>query len=388
MKKALIVGGGTGGHVMPAIVVAKYLKEKGYELKWIGSLKGKNIENKIIRQYFQDIKIFHIPSGKLRRCKNLFCTIFNINNILDIFQFFAGIFVSIIIILLEKPKFIFSKGGFVSVPVAIASKIAHIPFYTHESDYTIGLANKINFYLSSRFFYSFKDTIKQIKPSKAVFSSNPVREEFYHNLDENDNLEKVYELDNNIKKFLQNIDKNKPLILILGGSLGSSRINNLIFQILPSLCERFNVIHQTGEAKNLKFINPSYLQTSFIYKGVSFCMKKSDLIISRAGANLVFEIVASKTPAIFIPLKAASRGEQVNNAEYFAKRSRKYSVLDEDKLNSQILLNEILRIISTNYKINCDEFETNNEISLMDMEELCNRAEKIIVDCIEKDIFK
>ncbi len=378
MKKAIIVGGGTGGHIIPAIVVAKYLEKKGYLIKWIGSIKSRNLEEKIIRQYFPTIKIYHIPSGKLRRGNSIFKTIFDINNILDIFQFFSGIIVSIFFLIFNKPDFIFSKGGFVSVPIAISSKILNIPFYTHESDFTVGLANKINLYFSKKFFYSFKDTISQIKSSKAVFSSNPIRDEFF--IDSKNNTEILIE--DKIKNFIEKMDKNLPLLLILGGSLGSQRINDLIEEILPEICQKYNIIHQTGENKEVQFFHKNYLQIDFISHGISYFMKKSDLIISRSGANLVFEIAASGTAAIFIPLKAASRGEQINNALYFSKKSSLYSLLDEETLKPEDLYNKINEMILT-IKINKSQDERNNFIC----EEMKIRAEEIIVSTIEKDIF-
>ena len=128
MKKAIIVGGGTGGHIIPAIVLTQSLLDKDYKIKWIGSIKSKNLENRIILNYFPNIKIYHIFSGKLRRKNSLILTLFNLNNILDIFQIVFGIILSIFILLKEKPDFIFSKGGFVSVPVAIASKILRISY--------------------------------------------------------------------------------------------------------------------------------------------------------------------------------------------------------------------------------------------------------------------
>lgn len=380
MKKAIIVGGGTGGHIIPAIVVALELEKKGYILKWIGSIKSKELEEKIIHNYFPKIKIYHIPSGKLRRKKNVFLTILNIKNILDIFQILFGTIFSIFILIKDKPNFVFSKGGFVSVPVAFACKILKIRFYTHESDYTIGLANKINLYFSKKFFYSFKDTIKMLPQNKAVFSSNPVRSEFFeNNFENNSDTEKII-IDDEIKSFIEKKEDRFPLILILGGSLGSLKINEMILKILPQLCNEYYIIHQTGENKKIEFTNPKYLQVSFISKGVAYCMKLSNLIISRSGANLVFEIVATGKPAIFIPLKSASRGEQINNANYFALKSPLYSILDEDEINPEILLNEIKKLTARS------DFDSYDKEKKAEFDEIKLRAEKIIVDTIEEDL--
>ncbi|MCR4422082.1 MAG: UDP-N-acetylglucosamine--N-acetylmuramyl-(pentapeptide) pyrophosphoryl-undecaprenol N-acetylglucosamine transferase [Spirochaetales bacterium] len=376
MKKAVIVGGGTGGHIIPAIVVALELEKKGYMLKWIGSIKSKNLEEKIIHNYFSKIEIYHIPSGKLRRKKNIFLTIFNIKNILDIFQILFGTIYSIFILIKQKPNFVFSKGGFVSVPVAFACKILKIRFYTHESDYTVGLANKINLYFSKKFFYSFKDTIKMLPQNKSVFSSNPVRSDFFEN-----NIDIINCIvDDNIKNFLERRKEKLPLILVLGGSLGSLKINEIILKILPQLCNEYYIIHQTGDNKKLEFSNPRYFQISFISKDVSNCMKLSSIIISRSGANLVFEIVATGKPAIFIPLKSASRGEQVSNANYFALKSPLYSVLDEDEIDSNKLLNEIKRLTAKS------DFNRYDKSEKVEFDEIKIRAEKIIVDTIEEDL--
>ncbi len=370
MKKAIIVGGGTGGHVIPAIVVCQSLIEKGYEVVWIGSKKGENLEKKIIKNYFPSMKIYHIFSGKLRRKSNLIKTIFNIKNLIDIFQNFLGLINSIYILRVEKPIFIFSKGGFVSVPVAIASKITNIPFFTHESDYSVGLANKINLYFSRKFFYSFEDTKKYLPEKKAIFSSNPIRKEFFKSNEV---------IDISIKKFFENKSNNTPIILILGGSLGSLKINLIIKEILPKLCEEFQILHQTGEKKEIDFSDKNYFQTTFIEYDMAFCMKNSDLIVSRSGANIVFEIVATGIPAIFIPLKSASRGEQINNANYFAKKAKIYTILDEDKLSGEILYKEIKKFFTNEYTEKKSENNSSLNNILID-------ADKIIICTIEKEL--
>lgn len=411
-KKAIVVGGGTGGHIIPAVVVAKALKNKGYSVVWIGSKKSYELEEKLIRFSFPDIKIYHIPSGKLRRSGSTLRTLIDLRNIADIFAFISGIFVSFFILLKEKPLFVFSKGGFVSVPVAISCKMTKVPFFTHESDYTVGLANKINLKFSKKFFYSFEDTLKYLPENKAIFSSNPVREVFFSNnkdegLKRSDKITNSLPLfDEKVKDFFLDSDLNSKLILILGGSLGSQRINNIIFKLAPILTQKYLIIHQTGKLNdlNLNFnsgkeekmnqsnsnkyfkFNPfglkGYLQIEFIYNGIAELMKLSDLIISRAGANLVFEIVASKTPAIFIPLKTASRGEQENNARYFAKKGN-YIVLDEEKLDDKILFNEIEKIFDSQILIKGSQLDS--QVATININSLI-KAEDIIISSIEKEL--
>lgn len=334
-KKICFVGGGTGGHVIPATVVANKFIENDYKIIWIGSKKKKNLEINILKSNlnnFYKCNMYFIPSGKFRRSGSILKNLFNIKNIIDIFNILLGFLVSLIILIKENPDAIFSKGGFVSVPVLVAGSILGKPCFTHESDYTTGLANRINAKFSKKVFYSFPDSIKiesiknQKERSKYIYTSNPIRKEFFNRTKVNLNI-------------MFNFTMDRPVLFVMGGSLGASRINNFIYKNINFLKENFNIIHQTGK-NNLKLKkNNYYYPVEFINENIHKIMQNSYLIISRAGANSVFEIIASKTPAIFIPLKIASRGEQVYNALYFEKRNMCISV---NEMNLDIELKEAI----------------------------------------------
>lgn len=324
-NKICFVGGGTGGHVIPATVVANKFIENNYNIFWIGSKKKKELESNILKSNltnYEKWKKYFIPSGKFRRSKNIILSLLNLKNIIDIFNIIIGFVYSFFILLKEKPIAIFSKGGFVSVPVLLAGYLLKINCYTHESDYTQGLANRINAKFSKKVFYSFPDSIKNNESSKYIYSSNPIRKDFYEIKKVNLNVQYGFTLE-------------KPILFIMGGSLGANRINNFVFNNINFLKKYFNIIHQTGK-NNIKLEKDlSYYPIEFINEGINIILQNSYLIISRAGANSVFEIMASKTPAIFIPLQIATRGEQILNAKYFEKRNMCISI-DENNLEKEL----------------------------------------------------
>lgn len=318
-KYVLFVGGGSGGHVIPAIPIAKMLLEKNYKIIWIGSKKKKLLEKNIIENELSKfikenmIKLYFVSSGKFRRKGSIIKSILNFENIIDIFNFFLGFFESFFILLKNRPSLVFSKGGFVSVPVLLASKILKIKSYTHESDFSLGLANKINSKLSYKVFYSFEDTKinNKILEKKGIFSGNPIRENFLNfNKDSGENIK--------FKEWLNSLfSQKKPILLVLGGSLGANSLNEIIFSNLNYLKEHFNIFHQCGKDKIKIQKTDYYHPVEFIFNDIEKFIFYSDLIISRSGANSVFEIIYMKKPAIFVPLSFASRGEQYLNAKYF-----------------------------------------------------------------------
>ncbi len=303
MSKICFTGGGSGGHIYPGLVVAKKFKNE-YDLFWIGSKKKKEMEKKIISKEL-NIPTYHIPTGKLRRKANIIVSLLYYKNIIDIFNVLFGILSSFFILLKNRPKCIFSKGGFVSVPVLVAAKILKIPSFTHESDYNLGLANKINAKLSTKVFYSFPAPKEKILKQKGIYSGNPIRDEFLIE-------SKQYDL---MSEF--NFPIKKPILLVLGGSLGAHSLNTMVTNNLSILSEKFNIIHQCGKGKIEIAETDFYKPKEYIFENMNLIMQNSNIIISRSGANLTFEISCSKTPAIYVPLKLGSRGEQVENAKYF-----------------------------------------------------------------------
>ena len=315
MKKIVLTGGGTAGHVTPNIALLPSLKEAGYEVFYIGSYTG------IEKQLIEDLEIpyYGISSGKLRRYKSL-------KNLSDPFRVLKGYFQARTLMRKIKPDIVFSKGGFVSVPVVLAAGHKRIPVIIHESDMTPGLANKLELPKASRVCCNFPETKDMFPEGKAVVTGTPIRKELF-----NGNAVDAI----NFCGFTD----NKPVILIVGGSSGSAVINRAIRENIDKLLKRFNVIHLCGK-DNLDHSldnKPGYAQYEYIKKELSSMLALADLVISRAGANAICELLALRKPNILIPLSAAaSRGDQILNAESFKKSGYSY-VIKEEELSSETL---------------------------------------------------
>lgn len=319
--KIVFAGGGTGGHIYPGLAVADEVKalaeKKGKKvfLYWMGNSSGMDrgiVEKNLISSGGSINKFIGIPSGKLRRY-------FSFRNFLDLFKIFFGFVKSFFVLLKIKPDLLFSKGGFVSVPPCKAAKFLKIPYFTHECDFTPGLATRLNAGGAKNIFLSYEETKKYFKGkafSKCLVTGNPVRPVFYEDKKEEG------------LKFL-NIepDHKKPVLLVLGGSLGASQINNLVVSNLNYLKKHFIVVHQTGKAfaeSNPEVMNSfseDYKPYAFIYSEMSSVIQSADLILSRAGANSLWEAAVAKKPMLLIPLSGSgTRGDQVDNALYFEKQ--------------------------------------------------------------------
>lgn len=316
MKKIVLTGGGTAGHVTPNIALIPELQKQGYEVHYIGSYDG--IEKKLIEKL--NIPYYGISSGKLRRYIDL-------KNLSDPFKVIKGLAQARRLLGKIKPDVVFSKGGFASVPVVLAAKSKKIPCIIHESDMTPGLANKICIPCAQRVCTNFPETLKHLPAEKAVLTGSPIRAELF-----NGNKEKGL-------KFC-GFDDSKPVILIIGGSLGAVAVNNAVRAILPQLLEKFQIIHLCGKGKldeSLKDVK-GYVQFEYIHDELSDLMAASDIFISRAGANAICEILALRKPNILIPLSAqASRGDQILNAASFEKQGYSIVIQEEDITNEKLL---------------------------------------------------
>ncbi len=322
-KKVCVVfaGGGTGGHIYPGIAVAEELKsfaaENGVqvEIHWIGNSAGmdSSIVSKNLESAGGCISSFTgIPCGKLRRY-------FSLKNFSDIAKIFFGAVKSFFVLKKLHPAFVFSKGGFVSVPPCFASRILKIPYFTHECDFTPGLATKLNGGGAKKIFLSYGETQKYFSPSaqkKCVVTGNPVRRGFYENFSADG------------RNFLKIHSAEKPVLLVLGGSLGARQINDLVLENLPALKEKFIVVHQTGKKfaeENPQVMNSAdenYKPFEFIHGEMISVIQASDVILSRAGANSLWECAVSAKPMILIPLEGSgTRGDQVDNAEFFERQN-------------------------------------------------------------------
>ena len=314
MKTVAFAGGGTGGHIFPGIAVAEALTKKGgFRLFWIGSSSAKDRE--MVEAAALNIAFYGVPSGKLRRY-------FSLKNITDVFKVVAGFFRSLFILKKIKPNVLFSKGGFASVPPCYAAKVLKIPVVTHESDFSPGLATKLNAKVASRILLSYSETaelLPQAARGRCAVTGNPVRERFFAASRERG-------------RAFVGIKAADPVLLALGGSTGAESVNLLVLSCLKELCARFVVVHQTGgktenvapdalaTAAELKR-QGRYFEFSFISAEMPDVLAAADLVVSRAGASAVWECAAAEKPMLLIPLaKGSSRGDQIENAEWFEKR--------------------------------------------------------------------
>ncbi|MHC1721108.1 MAG: undecaprenyldiphospho-muramoylpentapeptide beta-N-acetylglucosaminyltransferase [Clostridiaceae bacterium] len=319
MKKIIMTGGGTAGHVMPNVALFPELKKNGYVIEYIGSKAG--IEKGIIEQ--EGIKYFSISSGKLRRY-------IDVKNLSDPFKVLKGVLEAYIIIKKEKPDIVFSKGGFVSVPVVIGAYLNRVPVIAHESDITPGLANRISAPYCTKICVTFPESLAAIKGDKGVLTGTPIRAEI---------LNGSVDAGRQMCGFAD----EKPVILTIGGSQGSRIINDNLRSCLTELLKKYNVAHICGKGNidgSLSGLQ-GYKQFEFLGDDLKHVFAAADVVISRAGANTIFELLALGKPNLLIPLsKKSSRGDQILNAESFRKSG--YSmVLEEEKLSRDSLLEKI-----------------------------------------------
>ena len=319
MKTIILTGGGTAGHVTPNLALIPSLKAAGYDIQYIGSYNG--MERKLIEN--AGIPYDGISSGKLRRY-------FDLKNFSDPFRVLKGYAEALKILRKYKPDVLFSKGGFVAVPVVLAAKHYHIPTIIHESDMTPGLANKLCIPSAKWVCCNFPETLKYLPAGKAVLTGSPIRAELL----QGDRLAGLQ---------YTNLSAAKPIILVIGGSLGSVKVNGAVRSILPKLLEQFQVIHICGKGNlDESLIGTSgYVQYEYVDSPLKHLFAAADLIVSRAGANSICEILALRKPNVLIPLSAAaSRGDQILNANSFAKQG--YStVLEEEKVTDDTLFDAI-----------------------------------------------
>lgn len=322
MKRIILTGGGTAGHVTPNIALLPRLKELGYDIHYIGSYTG--IEKELIEQF--DIPYHGISSGKLRRY-------FDWKNFTDPFRVLKGFQEANKLIKTLKPDVIFSKGGFVSVPVVMAGKRNHVPTIIHESDMTPGLANKLSIPSASKVCCNFPETLEHLPAGKAVLSGSPIRQELLQG-------------DPAAAKALCGFTEDKPVILIVGGSLGSVIVNDAVRAVLPELLKDFQVIHLCGKGKLDESLvgTAGYVQFEYIKQELKDIFALTDIVISRAGANAICELLALHKPNLLIPLSAnASRGDQILNARSFERQGFSI-VLEEEELTNEVLLEAIHKL--------------------------------------------
>ena len=322
MKRIVLTGGGTAGHVTPNIALLPRLRELGYDIQYIGSYNG--IEKELIEPF--GIPYHGISSGKLRRY-------FSLQNFTDPFRVLKGFREAKALIKQLKPDVIFSKGGIVSVPVVLAGKRNKVPSIIHESDMTPGLANKIAIPSAVKVCCNFPETLEALPKDKAVLTGSPIRQELLSG-------NKIAAMD------LCGFTSDKPVILVIGGSLGSVVVNTAVREALPELLEKFQVIHLCGKGKLDDSLSQTkgYCQFEYIKNELRDIFALADIVISRAGANAICELLALRKPNLLIPLSAnASRGDQILNARSFERQGFSM-VLEEEALTKDSLLDSVQKL--------------------------------------------
>ena len=313
-KKIILTGGGTAGHVLPNITLMPKLAEHGFDIHYVGSHDG--IERGLVE--FHGIPYHGISSGKLRRY-------FDFKNFTDVFRIIKGVWDSFRILGRIKPDIIFSKGGFVVVPLIFAAKLRDIKVIIHESDLTPGLANRLVEPIAKKVLVSFPETLKYVPKKKSILTGIPVRSDLM-SASKEEGL-----------RFLGFSDDHKPIMLVTGGSQGSAAINACVRDVLPKLLERFKVVHLCGRG-NLSGIKlDGYIEFEVLNKDLPGVLAAADIVVSRAGANTLFELLVLRKPNLLIPLTLGqSRGDQIINAESFRERGFS-AILDEKHLADKFL---------------------------------------------------
>lgn len=316
MKKIVMTGGGTAGHVTPNIALFDSLQKDGYEIHYIGSYEG--IEKGLIED--KKIPYYGISSGKFRRYRSW-------KNLTDPFRVLHGFFQARRLLGRIRPNVVFSKGGFVSVPVVMAAKTRHIPVIIHESDLTPGLANKLAMPSATKVCCNFPETLPYLPKEKAVLTGSPIRQELLHG-------------NKQAAKDFCGFTGDLPILMVMGGSIGSVYINNAIRGCIDTLLTKYQIIHLCGKGnidESLKD-KKGYAQFEYISENLPDLFAAADLVVARAGANSICELLALHKPNILIPLsRNASRGDQILNANSFANQGFS-AVLEEEEVTSEKLM--------------------------------------------------
>lgn len=317
MKKIVLTGGGTAGHVTPNLALLPRLKDLGLEIHYIGTQKG--IEYNLVRH--EAVPYHVISAGKLRRY-------FDLKNISDIFRIGLGFLQSLLLMIKLRPALVFSKGGFVSCTVVWAAWVCRIPVVIHESDITPGLANKLSSPFAKRICFSFPETEKYLPENKRVQTGLPIRESLFNGSAQEG-------------KKLCGFEDDKPVVLVMGGSQGSQAINKAVRAALDKLLPDFNICHLCGKGGTAPGGRKGYCQFEYINEELPHLLAAADLAISRSGATTLFEFLALNKPNLLIPLgTAASRGDQILNARSFENLG--YSrVLLQDDLDTPSLVQNV-----------------------------------------------
>ena len=322
MKRIVLTGGGTGGHVTPNLALIPRLQADGWDVHYIGG--ANSVEQSMIERV-DGVTYHSVSVGKLRRY-------FDLKNFTDVFRVVRGVFQARKLIKEIGPQVVFSKGGFVSVPVVYGAYMNRVPVVIHESDLTPGLANKLCARLARAECCSFPESVKYTK-GKGVYTGSPIRPELFNG-------------DAERGKRLFGLNGTSPVLMVVGGSSGARAINDAVREALPELTSTFQVLHLCGKGNSLSELDgtPNYVQCEYLNEEMADAYACADVIISRAGANALFEILALKKPALLIPYpKGASRGDQILNAQSFRERGFSRVIAQED-ITTEPLVREVVSL--------------------------------------------
>jgi len=309
MRRIILTGGGTAGHVTPNLALIPKLEEQGFEIHYIGRKSG--IERELLEK--TDVPYYGISAGKLRRY-------FDLRNIGDFFLVGAGFVQSLFLVRKLRPQLVFSKGGFVSSPLVWAAWLNRVPVIIHESDLTPGLANKLSAPFAEWVCYSFPETELSIAPEKAVFAGIPIRESLL--------------MGDDIKgREICAFDDSKPIVIISGGSQGAESINRNVRAGLDRILTQFNLCHICGQGglDTTLVSRPGYKQFEYVNEELPHLLAMANIVVTRAGATTIFELLELRKPNLLIPLTLGqSRGDQILNAQSFEKRGFSRVLMEED----------------------------------------------------------
>ncbi len=356
MPTIVLIGGGTAGHVTPNIALLPALRDAGYDVRYIGTRDG--IEQELIAR--EGVSYYAVPAGKLRRYLDW-------QNFTDLARIKFGFLKSLLLLVRIRPDIIFSKGGFVTPPIIWAAWLLGIPVVCHESDLTPGLANKLSLPFAKRICYAFAETAKYLPGGKAIHTGIPVRTE----LGDGDAQKG--------RDFCAFIS-GKPVILVMGGSLGSRAINEAVRAALPDLLAEYQICHLCGQGNLDSALEQTegYAQFEYVADDLPHLFAAADFVVSRAGATALFEFLSLQKPALLIPLSLqASRGDQIENARAF--RNAGYSlVLSEEGLTPDVLCKAIRDL--------CDQSDAlRRSMSEWRQRDAVAEILSILADCLNKN---
>lgn len=315
MKRILFTGGGTAGHVTPNLALIEVLQQAGWDVAYAGSVAG--IERTLVAG--TGIRYYPVATGKLRRY-------FSWQNFVDPFRILLGCYQALLVCLRWRPSVVFSKGGFVAVPVVFAAWLCRVPVIVHESDMTPGLANRLGFPFARHICVNFPQTLDLVPKQKSVVTGSPVRRALLQG-DASRGRERL------------GLSADRPVLLVFGGSLGAATINAAVRAMLDSVCAEFDVVHVAGVGNLAEPLNnrPGYWQFEFLAEEFGDVLAAADVVVARAGANSLYELLVTRTPHILIPLPlTASRGDQIQNARAFEKLGMSL-VLPQEDLSAEAL---------------------------------------------------